>query len=214
MTYWDLNYLLTINVASPQKRKALRKAGVRGESFAAWILYAYTPAGAGLHDASGGSNAIARTLESPRGGPIWPANALAKLSPYKLKALLEKDLMALDGTIKGIVSIDRARPLVVSHPVYEYFAKRYGLNIQSVHWEPDDTLTNTQIMELKSILKEHSAKWMIWEGATMKQSVESLKEIGVDSLVFNPCGNTPDQGDFLSVMRQNVNNLKSAYVTK
>ena len=92
MTYWDLNHLLAINVASPQKRKALRKAGARGETFAAWLLYAYTPAGVGLHDSSGVSNAIARTLESPRGGPGWPANALAKLSPYKLKALLERDL--------------------------------------------------------------------------------------------------------------------------
>ena len=92
MTYWDLNHLLAINVASPQKRNALRKAGASGETFAAWLLYAYTPAGAGLHDSSGVSNAIARTLESPRGGPGWPANALAKLSPYKLKTLLEKDL--------------------------------------------------------------------------------------------------------------------------
>jgi hypothetical protein len=95
MSYWDLNHLLAINVASPQKRKALSKAGAHGETFAAWILYAYTSAGAGLHDASGVSNAIARTLESPRGGPGWPANALAKLSPYKLKALLEKDLEGL-----------------------------------------------------------------------------------------------------------------------
>ena len=92
MTYWDLNHLLAFNVASPQKRNALRKAGTSGETFAAWLLYAYTPAGAGLHDSSGVSNAIARTLESPRGGPGWPANALAKLSPYKLKALLERDL--------------------------------------------------------------------------------------------------------------------------
>jgi hypothetical protein len=92
MTYWDLDHLLASNVASSQKRKSLRKAGASGESFAAWLLYAYTPAGAGLRDSSGVSNAIARTLESPRGGPIWPANALAKLSPYKLKAMLEKDL--------------------------------------------------------------------------------------------------------------------------
>ncbi len=49
----------------------------------------------------------------------------------------------------------------MSHPDYEYFAKRYGLNIKSVHWEPDDTLTNVQIMGLKSILKEHSAKSML-----------------------------------------------------
>ena len=126
-------------------------------------------------------------------------------------ALLEIDLMTLDRTIKEIVSKDRTRPLVVSHPVYEYFARRYGLNIKSVHWEPDELLTNEQIMELNIILKEHSAKWMIWEGDVMKQSAEKLKAIDVDSLVFNPCGNTPDQGDFLSVMRQNVKNMKSAF---
>jgi zinc transport system substrate-binding protein len=126
-------------------------------------------------------------------------------------ALLEKDLMTLDRAIKEIVSKDRTRPLLVSHPVYEYFARRYGLNIKSVHWEPDGILTNKQIMELNGILKEHPAKWMIWEGNVMKQSAEKLKAIGVGSLVFNPCGNTPDQGDFLSVMGQNVNNLVSAF---
>jgi zinc transport system substrate-binding protein len=126
-------------------------------------------------------------------------------------AALEKDLIALDKTIKEVVSNNRARPLVVSHPVYDYFAHGYGLNIRSVHWEPDEILTNEQMMELNSILKEHPAKWMIWEGNPMKQSAERLKAIGVDSLVFNPCGNTPDQGNFLSVMRQNVENLKPAF---
>jgi zinc transport system substrate-binding protein len=126
-------------------------------------------------------------------------------------AALEKDLIALDKTIKEVVSNNHARPLVVSHPVYDYFAHRYGLNIRSVHWEPDDILTNEQMMELNSILKEHPAKWMIWEGNPIKQSAERLKAISVNSLVFNPCGNTPDQGDFLSVMRQNVENLKPAF---
>jgi zinc transport system substrate-binding protein len=45
----------------------------------------------------------------------------------------------------------------------------------------------------------------------MEESVERLRAIGVDSLVFNPCGNTPDQGDFLDVMKQNVENLKPAF---
>jgi zinc transport system substrate-binding protein len=59
--------------------------------------------------------------------------------------------------------------------------------------------------------RPYPARWMIWEGKPMKESVERLKSIGVDSLVFDPCGNTPDQGDFLSVMRQNVENLKLAF---
>ena len=126
-------------------------------------------------------------------------------------ATLEKDLIALDITIKEVVSNNHARPLMVSHPVYDYFARRYGLNIRSVHWEPDDILTNEQMMELKSILKEHPAKWMIWEGEPVQASVDKLKTLGIDSLVFDPCGNVPQQGDFLTIMRQNVENLKPAF---
>jgi hypothetical protein len=38
-----------------------------------------------------------------------------------------------------------------------------------------------------------------------------LKSIGVESLVFDPCGNVPAQADFLTVMRANVNNLRKAF---
>ncbi|MBT8332700.1 MAG: zinc ABC transporter substrate-binding protein [Desulfobacterales bacterium] len=145
------------------------------------------------------------------------AEALSRKRPelsdiYKKNyAALERDLMALDRTVKEIVSKDRVRPLMVSHPVYDYFARRYGLIIKSVHWEPDEILTNEHMKELNRILKEHPAKWMIWEGKPKKESVERLRAIGVDSLVFNPCGNTPDQGDFLSIMRQNVENLTPVF---
>jgi zinc transport system substrate-binding protein len=145
------------------------------------------------------------------------AGALSRKRPdlrdifQKNYAALEQDLMMLDNTIKQIVSENRTSPLVVSHPVYDYFARHYGLNIKGVHWEPDQIPTHEQIMELNRILKEHPAKWMIWEGKPLQESVERLQAIGIDSLVFDPCGKTPAQGDFLSVMRQNVNNLKLAF---
>lgn len=70
---------------------------------------------------------------------------------------------------------------------------------------------NNQWTELKGILKDHPAKWMIWEGKPMRTSVDKLKSTGLSSLVFDPCGNVPNQGDFLSVMQQNVENLKAAF---
>jgi zinc transport system substrate-binding protein len=127
-------------------------------------------------------------------------------------AALEKDLMALDRDIKTLVAKNQAQPLMASHPVYDYLARGYGLNMRSVHWEPDEIPSGHQIMELKNILKEHPAKWMIWEGDPDKASVEQLKSTGVKSLVFDPCGNMPEKGDFLSVMRQNVENLKKAFL--
>jgi zinc transport system substrate-binding protein len=126
------------------------------------------------------------------------------------KALAE-DLKRLDRDIQTIASMNPATPLFVSHPVYDYFARRYGLNIVSVHWEPDQVPRDEQLGGFKEILKRHPAKWMIWEGQPVQASVDRLKELGVDSLVFDPCGNVPDQGDFMTVMRGNVDNLRKAF---
>lgn len=42
----------------------------------------------------------------------------------------------------------------------------------------------------------------------MKRSVEILKSIGINSIGFDPCGNVLYDGDFLSVMWQNLENFK------
>jgi zinc transport system substrate-binding protein len=149
------------------------------------------------------------------------AKAIAKVLSRKKPALkdtfqknyqkLERELLKLDRDIKEVVSKEQSRVLVVSHPVYDYFARRYGLNMRSVHWEPDEIPTTAQMVELHTILKEHQAKWMIWEGEPAKEAVDRLQAVGMQSVVFDPCGNAPDQGDFMSVMRQNVENLKKVF---
>jgi zinc transport system substrate-binding protein len=126
-------------------------------------------------------------------------------------AMLARDLKKIDGAVKEIVSKNPSQPLIGSHPVYDYFSRRYGLTMKSVHWEPDEVLSDAQWAELHGILKVHPAKWMIWEGNPMQASVDKLEASGIKSLVFDPCGNVPDQGDFLGVMRQNVENLKPAF---
>jgi len=143
--------------------------------------------------------------------------ALSRLLPAqqatfaKQYASLEKDLMDLDTRLETLVASQRTQPLVASHPVYQYFATRYGLNLQSVLWEPEVLPEDEQWNTLQAVLAKHPAKWMIWEGEPMPASVEKLQTLGVQSLVFDPCGNTPEQGDFLSVMQQNVVNLQQAF---
>lgn len=128
--------------------------------------------------------------------------------------VLAGELKALDQEIQAIVSQKPAMPLIVSHPVYDYFARRYGLNIQNLHWEPDQVPDGEQWRMLETILSRHPARWMIWEGRPVQASVDGLKTRGVDSLVFDPCGTAPDQGDFMTVMKQNVENLRIAYQTQ
>ena len=126
-------------------------------------------------------------------------------------AELEQDLLALDKRLDTIVARQREQPLLASHPVYQYLAKRYRLNLQSVLWEPEVMPDDEQWDGLRSILETYSAAWMLWEGNPLPASAAKLQALGVKSLVFDPCGNTPEQGDFLSVMQQNVARLQQVF---
>ena len=126
-------------------------------------------------------------------------------------AELEQDLLALDKRLDTIVARQRKQPLLASHPVYQYLAKRYRLNLQSVLWEPEVMPDDEQWDGLRSILETYSAAWMLWEGNPLPASAAKLQALGVKSLVFDPCGNTPEQGDFLSVMQQNVARLQQVF---
>ncbi len=145
------------------------------------------------------------------------ADALGRKLPQHRKffernfTALKSDLVSLDADIRDIVSKDPSRPFIASHPVYDYLARAYGLNMKSVHWEPGEIPNVEQWLDLQRILKEHPATWMIWEGAPLAGSVERLKTAGIDSLVFDPCGNQPQESDYLGVMQQNVVNLRQAY---
>jgi zinc transport system substrate-binding protein len=137
----------------------------------------------------------------------------AKLPDSKIEfanrfAELEKELLEIDKQLKGILSANSHRPIVFSHPVYQYFARRYGLNSKSVHWEPDETPTEPIWGEFKELLARHPARWMIWEDEPTAETVAGLTKLGVGSVVFDPCGNVPASGDFLSAMRSNLANLQ------
>ena len=45
---------------------------------------------------------------------------------------------------------------------------------------------------------------MIWEAAPAEATVRRLEALGVRSIVYSPCANAPEQGDFLGVMRRNA----------
>ena len=126
-------------------------------------------------------------------------------------AELERDLLLLDERLESVAARQSAQPLLASHPVYQYLVRRYGLNVRSVLWEPEVIPEEAEWQELAAVLPSHPAAWMLWEGDPLSASVERLQSLGVASLVFDPCGNRPDEGDFLAVMRRNVDRLLEAF---
>ena len=127
-------------------------------------------------------------------------------------ATLEENLLDLDRQIEKIVAPKPEQDFIASHPVYDYFKQRYDIQLESsVHWEPEEYPTEAQWQELEVILQKHPAQWMIWESNPNSETVTQLKTMGINSLVFAPVANAPDQGDFLSIMQKNIKNLEQAF---
>jgi zinc transport system substrate-binding protein len=120
---------------------------------------------------------------------------------------LSEALKRLDRLAASIGGDIGARPLLASHPFLEYFARRYSLNLKSLHWFHGSVPDAGQWKEFKEILKQHPAKWMIWEAQPVGASIEKLKSVGIDSIVFNPCYSAPSDGDFVVTMEKNLENL-------
>jgi len=145
------------------------------------------------------------------------AQALARKRPEAKEQIernleaLKGDLLKLDARLREIASREPGRPLLASHPVYQYLARRYGLNLRSVMWEPDEVPNESQWNELQGILRDHPANLMIWEGAPARESIERLRALGVESVVVNPCANRPEQGNFLSVVSDNTEHLEQVF---
>ena len=77
-------------------------------------------------------------------------------------------------------------------------------------WEPDEFPRQKEWQRFSRLLRQQPARWMLWEGRPLEKTAKKLSEIGVSVVVFAPCMNVPDDGDFLAVMQQNVENLKKA----
>lgn len=144
-------------------------------------------------------------------------DALSRLLPVQEQAFaanfatLEQDLNTLDMKLQAIAAQGLSKSLLASHPVYQYLARRYSLDIRSVTWEPDSMPGESEWQGFATLLSEHPAQWMLWESRPTAEIAEHLLQSGVQVVVFDPCANRPQQGDFLSVMSDNVTSLKQAF---
>lgn len=100
--------------------------------------------------------------------------------------------------------------IIGSHPVYQYLSEAYRLNIQSVHFEPNEMPSEDQWRNFDLLLEHHSAKIMLWEDEPMPEVKEILNKKGIHVCVFNPCGNKPKYDDFIGTMKKNIQSLQSA----
>ena len=142
--------------------------------------------------------------------------AFAQARPEKAKYFEEglnrlvSDLEALDRDLGAAFKPLAGEPLLASHPIYQYLARRYGLRLKSVTWEPDEVPDAAEWRALEALPKGHAARVMLWEGPPRAETATRLKAMGIRAVVFDPAPNVPPSGDFLGVMRGNLANVRAA----
>jgi zinc transport system substrate-binding protein len=124
-------------------------------------------------------------------------------------AELETALRAISSELESFAVEQKGLPLLFSHPVYQYLIGRYDLNAKSIHWEPGEMPSAEQWRELDELIAQHPVRWMIWEDTPSPEIVAKLGEREIGSMVFRPCATIPASGDYMTVMRENVEAMKS-----
>ncbi len=122
-------------------------------------------------------------------------------------ANLEQELTELDSRLADVFARLDGRPVLFSHPVYQYLERRYGINGESVHWEPDEVPSIPDWIALQQIRNLHPATIMIWEDEPLAETRARLANTGIVSVPFRTVAILPEEGDFLSVMLENIEQL-------
>jgi zinc transport system substrate-binding protein len=123
---------------------------------------------------------------------------------------LESDLRDVDRILEEAFGRLDGAPLLASHPVYQYLARRYRLELTSVHFEPDEPPTEQGWRELEGLRTAHRARWMLWEKEPLAATAYRLEALGIGIIVFDPCAGTPASGDFLTVLHDNAQRVAAA----
>jgi zinc transport system substrate-binding protein len=132
-------------------------------------------------------------------------------------ARLAQDLEALDTQLKAYQAIYKNQPLLMSHPAYNYIAKRYGWNIANLDLDPAEMPSDKVMQGIKDTLQTHPAKYVIWEAYPKKEIAERFQqELGLTSIEFSPCELLSDAEidagtDYMTVMQRNLKKISVVF---
>lgn len=130
---------------------------------------------------------------------------------------LAQELDKLDKEYQEMVSKAPRKEFMVSHSAFGYLAHKYGLEQVAISGlSPSDEPSTTELKGLIEHVKEHKINTIFFETLASPKVAEVIaKETGAKTATLNPLeGLTEEemkQGkDYLSVMRENLEALRSA----
>ena len=144
------------------------------------------------------------------------ANQLSKIdkdNASKYKANSKKVIKDLDGLIKEVKNeINKDASFVVFHDAYQYFEKRFGLNvIGALTVNPDVMPGAEQLSEIREVIEHEKAKCIFSEPQFNPNIINSIaSDTGVKTGVLDPLGANIDKGKnmYFDLIKDMSNSLK------
>ncbi len=128
-------------------------------------------------------------------------------------------LSSLDADFVSGLATCRQRTVVTSHTAFAYLARHYGFDVISISGiSPEQEPSAGRLSEIAGIAKAKGVRAIFFETLVSPKLSETIaSEIGARTLVFNPLeGLSAEEAhageDYLSVMRSNLENLKTGMV--
>ena len=130
---------------------------------------------------------------------------------------LIEQLKLLDKEFKDSLTTCKKDVVLVSHNAFAYLARDYSFRTITISGlEPEAEPTPQQLANLINEAKQYSIKYVFYEELVDPRIAETIaREVGAEILKLSPIeGITNPSDTYLTLMKQNLNNLKTALECK
>ncbi|MFJ3788261.1 metal ABC transporter substrate-binding protein [Kitasatospora sp. NPDC090091] len=123
-------------------------------------------------------------------------------------------LTALDEEFKAGLKDAGNRTFVTSHAAFGYLAEHYGLTQVAINGvDPESEPTPARLADVQKAAKENGVTTIFFETLVSSKLADTVaKDLGLKTAVLDPLEGLkePAKDDYLTVMRQNLANLRAA----
>lgn len=153
------------------------------------------------------------------------ANALIKIDGIhaeeynKNKEKLKNDLAELDQTYQSGLSNCQVREIITSHDAFGYLASRYNFTVSHILGiSPEEDPSPKKIAEIANLARNKNIKYIFFETMVSSKLAQTIaSEVGATTLVLDPIEGLLEQDsknnqDYITIMKNNLTNLKTAMV--
>ena len=125
---------------------------------------------------------------------------------------LRRELFGLDNELaRGLHGCERD-DFVTAHQAFGYLAARYDLTEISLSGlDPEAEVSPARLAEIAKVVRDLDLSVIFYEELVSPASAETLAtEVGARTEVLSPLESAPEEGDYFTAMRRNMQALKEA----